>query len=141
MIKEKHTYDSEGACICGARSYSAGLVITNGTLTGIGTCTDTVLVLPGTVKKIAAGALKNCTQLTAVILPSSVTYIGAGAFSGCTSLVSVEIRSTEKWTAGSAAADITDAAKNAAAFTTGAWVDQIVRVKGSGTETPIHVFQ
>ena len=88
-------------------------------VSGIGTCTDTNLVIPDTyeglpVTSIGTWALQNCTELTSVMIPNSVTsindyafcwcsgltsvtmgngveYIGTSAFGNCTSLTSIEI--------------------------------------------------
>ncbi|MGI6167754.1 MAG: leucine-rich repeat protein [Eubacteriales bacterium] len=66
-------------------------------LAGIGTCTDTCLIIPDKsesgdrVTKIAPGAFSGNTQITAVQLPTGVTEIGAGAFSGCTNLAYISV--------------------------------------------------
>ena len=80
---------------------SEGLAFTsNGdgtcTLTGIGACADTYLVIPSeyngmTVTAIGANAFKDCIDLTGIEIPEGVTSIGASAFNGCTNLTSVEI--------------------------------------------------
>lgn len=44
------------------------------------------VVIPGNVKKIAAGVFQNRPEITEVVLNDSLTEIGEGAFSGCTSL-------------------------------------------------------
>ena len=64
------------------------------TITGIGTCTDTVLVIPKlidgyTVIAIGDSAFYRCTGLTSVVIPDSVTSIGEDAFGGCFKLVEV----------------------------------------------------
>lgn len=64
------------------------------TLTGIGTETDTTVVVPETyqgkpVTKVAAGALKDQTQIKDLTIPSCVTSIGFGAFEGCAGLESL----------------------------------------------------
>ena len=81
--------------------YSQGLAYTenaDGTLSvaGIGTCTDTDIIIPSehegkAVTKIGACAFKNCTTLTSVEIPDSVTSIGFEAFFECNTLVSVTI--------------------------------------------------
>ncbi len=69
---------------------------------GIGTCTDTDIVIPPTylgepVTDIWSDAFKNCTNITSVTIPSSVTRITDSAFVGCTNLRSVHISDLEKW--------------------------------------------
>ena len=99
--------------------YSKGLEFTsngNGTcyVSGIGTCTDTEIVIPSiyngmsvvaidrdafsgnakitgvvipdTVTKIDGYAFDDCTVLTEITIPGSVKEIGSRAFSGCTNL-------------------------------------------------------
>ncbi len=66
------------------------------TITGIGTCTDTDLVIPRaidgyTVTAIGDYAFEDCTGLTSVVIGDSVTSIGEYAFSDCTGLTSVVI--------------------------------------------------
>ena len=61
---------------------------------GIGTCTDTDLVIPSyynniVVQRIKTEAFKNCSQLTSVVIPNTVTTIEQSAFAGCSSLKSV----------------------------------------------------
>ena len=65
-------------------------------VTGIGTCTDTEIIIPGAyygipVIQVGDSAFSNCTSITNVSIPNSVTQIKAFAFSGCTSLVTVNI--------------------------------------------------
>ena len=60
-------------------------------VTGIGSCTDTEIVIPRTYKgvsvtSIEGGAFRNCASLTSISIPDTVTSIGDYAFSGCTSL-------------------------------------------------------
>ena len=55
-------------------------------------CTDIVSVKIGNnVTSIGSSAFENCSSLTSVIIPNSVTSIGDHAFSGCSSLASIII--------------------------------------------------
>lgn len=68
-------------------------------ITGIGTCTDTELLLPGEyngkpVTAIARNAFRDCAQLTTVVIPDNIVSIGAGAFSGCSNLQTIEFWGT-----------------------------------------------
>ena len=65
-------------------------------VTGIGTCTDTDLILPATyqdkpVKFIAWEAFRDCNSLTNITIPNSVTSIGLCAFMDCTGLTGIII--------------------------------------------------
>ena len=65
-------------------------------LTGLGTCTDTKIVIPSEyeglpVTTIGASAFSECTSLTSIEIPDSVTSIENYAFEGCKNLISVEI--------------------------------------------------
>ena len=65
-------------------------------VSGIGTCTDTNIVIPSeyngvTVRAIGMYAFVNCTSIKSVIIPGSVTGIREGAFKNCTSLETVTI--------------------------------------------------
>lgn len=69
---------------------------TSYSVSGIGTCKSTKLIIPETydgkpVTAITAEAFKNCTQLISVVVPASVKEIGKGAFSGCSSIESMTI--------------------------------------------------
>ena len=55
---------------------------------GIGTCTDTNLVIPSRYKGLPVTSIRDlaffgCTNLTSVTIPDSVTSIGSSAFGGC----------------------------------------------------------
>lgn len=66
---------------------------------GIGTCTDTEIVIPSThqglpVTSVAADAFRGCRELLGITIPDSVTYIGSGAFADCSGLLTVSLPST-----------------------------------------------
>ena len=66
------------------------------TVTGIGTYSDTTLVIPSTynnkpVKSIADNAFYDCDILTNITIPDSITSIGNSAFFDCTNLTNVTI--------------------------------------------------
>ncbi len=82
--------------------FSRGLTYTsNGdgscTLTGIGVCRDSCLIVPDTnengetVTAIAAGAFEGNTEISAVQLPACLTQIGDGAFAACTALTYISV--------------------------------------------------
>ena len=63
---------------------------------GIGTCTDTDIIIPSTyngkpVTSIGNSAFKGCSSLISITIPDGVTSIGYYAFRDCTSLTSVVI--------------------------------------------------
>ncbi|MCD8041422.1 MAG: leucine-rich repeat domain-containing protein, partial [Clostridia bacterium] len=102
---EDHTYGSDNICtICGYENVTAseGLKFTLSsdekyyTVSSIGECTDTDIVIPSTynglpVEAIGDGAFGDCNSLTSVTIGNSVTSIGDYAFYHCTSLTSVII--------------------------------------------------
>lgn len=66
------------------------------TVSGIGTCTDTDVVIPSThegkpVKDIGNSAFYECYGLTSVVIPNGVTSIGDYAFYACYNLTSIVI--------------------------------------------------
>ncbi len=68
-------------------------------VTGIGSCTETEIVIPATynnkaVTSIGYGAFKYCFSITSVEIPNSVTSIGVEAFRSCSSLTNIEIPSS-----------------------------------------------
>ncbi len=78
-------------------SYSVNSDNLTCTVTGIGTCTDKDIVIPGKtangykVTSIGKYAFQNCSGLTSVTIPDSVTSIGEQAFYDCSGLTSVTI--------------------------------------------------
>ena len=113
---QSHKYDDEydqNCNVCGYNrkqdypdndygnySESQGLVfrlINDGasySVSGIGTCTDSVLVIPSVneglpVTVIEYGAFAYCTHITTVIIPNTVNYIVDYAFVECTALETV----------------------------------------------------
>lgn len=85
--------------------YSEGLAYTMSVdgeayyVNGIGTCTDTEIVIPPLYKDLPVtgikdGAFSGCDSLTTFKLPSTVTYIGGSAFANCGNLQSVIIPNT-----------------------------------------------
>lgn len=68
-------------------------------VTGIGTATDTNIVIPSThngkpVIAIGYRAFKDCTSITGVTVPESVHAIQGNAFEGCTSLSDISLPDT-----------------------------------------------
>ena len=98
----KHNY-KDGVCtVCGAEraneelKYSLNSDGTSYTVTGIGTCTDTEIIIPSEynakpVTRIGSHAFENCTGLMSITIPDSVTSIDDSAFRGCSSLESITI--------------------------------------------------
>ncbi len=67
-------------------------------VSGIGTCTDTDVVIPSEyyelpVKGIGNNAFSGCESLENITIASSVTSLGSSAFSGCINLKSITIPS------------------------------------------------
>ena len=65
-------------------------------VTGIGSCTDTKIVIAGSyeglpVTEIADDAFSSCTEITDVVIPDGVTRIGVSAFSYCTNLTTITV--------------------------------------------------
>ena len=96
-----HTF-VDGVCACGAlEKPSEGLsFLSNGDgtcIVGIGTCTDTKLMIPSEspagdlVVGIGGGAFFECGNITSVIIPSTVTSIGQDAFAYCSNLEYIDI--------------------------------------------------
>ncbi len=65
-------------------------------LKGIGTCADTVIVIPSAYKGLPVTAIgdtafRNKWMITAVLIPESVTEIGKSAFRGCIRLTEITL--------------------------------------------------
>jgi len=99
-----HNYENDVCTMCGKTepTPSEGLAYTLSddgtyyTVTGIGTCTDTELVIPATHENLPVTAIGDMafaqnTSLTNVTIPNSVTSIGEVAFAYCSSLTSITI--------------------------------------------------
>lgn len=96
-----HNIENGVCTVCGDRESSSGLDLkmnSNGasyTVLGIGTCTDTDIVLgvynglPITV--IADSAFDGCENITSVTISEGVSFLPHNAFRGCTSLASITI--------------------------------------------------
>ena len=90
---------SDNSCVYCGQPASEGLamvLISEGeyTVSGIGTCTDTEILIPTTynglpVVSVEASAFLDKTSITSVVLPDGITSIGENAFNGCESLTSV----------------------------------------------------
>ena len=112
---------------------------------GIGTCTDTEIVIPSqynglpvtgifeqafagtndlasieipdSVTYIGTEAFYNCSSLTSITIPDSVTSIGNYAFYNCSSLTSVTFENTEGWAVDGEPIDVTNPVQNAVYLT------------------------
>ena len=97
-----HNFVNGSCTYCGKKQEtSRGLAFTllyDGTykVRGIGSCTDTEIVIPSVyndkpVTSIGDYAFLDCSGLTSITIPNSVTSIGEYAFYGCRGLTSVTI--------------------------------------------------
>lgn len=103
----KHVHDYvNGFCQhCGEQKPSSGLTYTvnsdgrSCTVTGIGSCTDTDILIPSdidgySVSEIGSKAFASCKQITSLIIPNTVKTIGTRAFYGCMGLTEMHIPSS-----------------------------------------------
>ncbi len=96
-----HSFENGICGICNVPAPSSGLLLkenTDGgyTVVGIGTCTDTNIILPNVynqkpVTRIGANAFKNLTDIRSVYIPFGIVSLGEDTFEGCTDLISVYI--------------------------------------------------
>lgn len=100
-----HEYAGDTCTVCGSYNpaffeehASQGLLFDplNGTISGLGTCTDTEIVIPMTygglqITGIVTNVFSENTSITSVIIPDTVETIGSYAFAGCTNLRHVTI--------------------------------------------------
>lgn len=68
---------------------------------GIGSCTDTTIVIPSThqgcpVWEISERAFKDCTQITEVYVQEGIQYICQDAFANCSSLSAIHLPASLK---------------------------------------------
>ena len=89
---------SDGVCDPYGSSYGLEFTRVGDTyvLTGIGTCTDSRIVISSVhdgwpVTSIGDCALEDCTQITDVTLFDGITHIGEHAFQGCLHLTNIVI--------------------------------------------------
>jgi len=97
---QAHTYDGRTCTVCQSKTPSEGLQFSKMTdsykVTGIGTCTDTDIVIPSTyeglpVTQIGPWAFEHDLNITSVVIPNSVTRIENRAFWGCENLEQVKL--------------------------------------------------
>lgn len=99
---KSHSYTGNKCKKCGDLIDSVGLayeISVDGlsyTVVGIGTCTDTDIVIPAQheekpVTQIASQAFLNNTQIISVKVPDSVINIGLGAFAGCANIEKITL--------------------------------------------------
>lgn len=106
LLEEEHI-PANGACAeCGIPCDSVGLDYTivgkTVTITGIGKCTDTNIVIPEYIngyQVVAIGdrAFVSNRNIERVSIPASVNYFGIYAFNGCTNLNAINISDLAAW--------------------------------------------
>lgn len=94
-----HVWDGEFCALCGEPFYSRGLSYslkdTGYSLVGIGSCTDTSIVIPSIYQGKPVIAINytfyNCEMVTNIEVPDSVMSINMGAFEYCRGLKSITL--------------------------------------------------
>ncbi len=97
-----HSYNDRQCIVCQEWKPSEGLKYSLNSdnasyrVSGIGSCTDRVVVIPAVynnkpVTSIGSEAFEDCTSLASIIIPDSVTSIGYAAFFYCSSLAVITI--------------------------------------------------
>ena len=105
IIPTTHTYENGTCILCGHSNGSVGLSYQLSTdkksysVNGIGTCTDTDIIIPAIyeglpVLAVAANAFKNNTTITSLTISDGVKTISEYAFYGCSSLRTVDFGNT-----------------------------------------------
>ena len=100
----EHVFSNGYCTVCGRKEASEGLAFeinsdnASYTMVGIGTCTDTNVIIPETheglpVTKIGDRAFFDCTTITGVEIPDSIIGIGGAAFVDCENLKCVKFGS------------------------------------------------
>lgn len=134
LLSSDVSHSNEASSLDSASLYSEGFKykvnpgVKSCTITGVGTCKDTVLnippeidgyvvtavgglfnsnrvtevIIPNSVTKIENSAFASCVNLTSVIIPNSVTEIGNNAFDCCSSLTGITIPDSVTTIGGSA---------------------------------------
>ncbi len=98
----EHSYVGNTCSVCKYQKPSEGLAYSlnddgeSYCVMGIGTCTDTDLIIPSThedlpVTSIGKEAFRGNNRLKRVVIPDSITSVGEGVFRACPILTSVEI--------------------------------------------------
>lgn len=103
----QHSFEDRTCTLCGYMLPSEGLSFKHHInqesyyVSGIGTCTDSVVVIPSVyegkpVTAVGSSAFYNCSTITEVVIPDSVNEISDTAFSRCKNLKSVKIPESVK---------------------------------------------
>ncbi len=100
--KTAHSFDTSGKCLyCDAKQsnelkYEKCTDLDGYQLVGIGTCTDSTLIIPSSyegepVLRIATKAFYENTKIKGVEMPDTITEIDENAFYGCSNLTNVKL--------------------------------------------------
>ena len=98
---QDHQYTEGNYCsncfVMKVGTYTEGLVISNGTVTDVGTAiNESEIIIPAyhegkKVTSIAAKAFLGCKKTKSIVIPSTISDIGEGTFSGCSNLEEMTI--------------------------------------------------